>query len=103
MSNPTLVKARQVAAAHFQDAGRDDLARMILAGDLDDLPELAIASRALRDLAPMIERFERALAAYADEDFWGDGECYSALAFHDQGKIARAALSGEDILVYTAG
>lgn len=103
MAKRFLIEARQLAAAHFEDAGRDDLARMVLIGKGDDLPELAIALRALRDLAPKIERFERALAAYADEEFWGDGECYSALAFHDQGKVARAALAGEDALAYSAG
>jgi len=103
MANRTLLEARQLAAAHFQDAGREDLARMVVAGQGDDLPELTIALRAMHDLMPAIERFERALAAYADGDFWGDGEWYSTLAFHDQGKVARAALAGEDILAYSAG
>ncbi len=98
-----LVEARRVAAAYFREAGRDDIERAILAGQGDDFPEVQVALLALRDLGAKLERFERALNAYADKDFWGDGNCYAALAFHDQGEIARAALAGNDILAYTAG
>jgi hypothetical protein len=103
MPDRPLIEARKLVAAHFQAVGRDDLSRMILAGQGDDMPEMAIALQARRDLMSMVERFERALAAYADESFWGDGECYSSLAYYDQGQVARAALAGEDILAYTAG
>jgi hypothetical protein len=98
-----LAEARLIAAAHVRRAGRDDIGQMIVAGQGDDFPEVEIALATLRTVTGTIERFERALSAYADRDFWGDGDCHAALAFHDQGEIARAALAGTDILAYTAG
>ena len=98
-----LADARRIAAAHFHEVGRDDIERAVLAGQGDDFPEVQVALLAIRDLGTKLERFKRALDAYADRDFWGDGDCYAALAFHDQGEIARAALAGNDILAYTAG
>lgn len=98
-----LSEVRAIVCAHFRERGRDDMARMITAGHGDDFPEMDVALRVAKNLSRTLERFERALAAYADEEFWGEGNCYAALAFHDQGIIARAALAGEDVLAYTAG
>jgi hypothetical protein len=95
--------ARLLAAAYLRSRRRGDEARTIKQGGGDDFPEVELALLAVRSSQETIERLERALQTYADPQFWGDGECYSSLAFHDQGNFARAALAGRDLLHYTAG
>jgi len=101
MADPVLHKARKIVADHLAEAGRAGDTEIVLRGGGDDFPEMLVALRALRDAFATISRFERTLGAYADDDFWGDGDCHSALAFHDQGAFARATLGGKDPLAPT--
>jgi hypothetical protein len=103
MAESALIRARAIVAAHLDEAGRSNEAALILRGGGDDFPEMLVAVRAVREATGTIGRLERALDAYADEDFWGDGDCHAALAFHDQGAIARATLAGQDPLALPAG
>jgi len=101
MANPTLLKARAIVAAHLVDAGRRSDADLVLHGGGDDFPETLVALCAVRDALATLSRFERTLATYADGDFWGEGDCHAALAFHDRGAFARATLAGDDPLAAT--
>lgn len=86
--------ARQFVARYFVALDRDDLSRLVLSGDGDDLPELAAAAQALQGHAHTIARYEVALAQYAEPDFWDEALPGGALARHDRGEMARNVLAG---------
>lgn len=89
--------ARRAAAAHLTSAGRIDEASIVLEGGGDDFGEVRAAYRAISDVTERIERLERALGCYADPTFWCADSPEAALAFHDQGEIARSALNGKEL------
>jgi hypothetical protein len=103
MSASAIVAAREIAAEHLIESGRSGEADIVRKGGGDDFPEVQIALRAITRLAERIGRLERALDHYADEAFWGGGDCHAALAFHDSGTVARQTLDGKDPLAMPAG
>lgn len=92
-----LAEARALAAGYHEAHGRDDQARMIRAGGGDDFPEVQVALLAARAARPRIDLYRRALDNYADNGFWAGEFPEAALAFHDAGEIARAALAGREM------
>jgi hypothetical protein len=103
MSGSATLEARKIVAHHLEAAGRPYEAKIVARGGGDDFPEVIVAARALRSMSAELERLKRSLSAYADAGFWGNGDCHTALAFHDQGEIAREALMGRDPLAIPAG
>lgn len=92
-----LEEARRIAAEHLAAAGRGHDARAVLGGGADDFDEVLLALRALGAATARAERLGRALAVYAEAEFW-EGSCAEAsLAFHDGGAIARDAIAGRDL------
>lgn len=92
-----LKEARRIAAEHLAEAGRSGDAHAVLGGGGDDFAEVLVALRAIGVPTAHAERLGRALAVYADAEFW-EGSCAEAsLAFHDGGAIARAAIAGRDL------
>ncbi|WP_448663988.1 hypothetical protein ACG3SL_04725 [Sphingomonas sp. CJ20] len=95
---PTALEtARQIAADMLAQTGRADDARIVAHGGGDDFIEVRIALAAAGRTASRSALIERALRCYADPTFW-DGEPFeAALAYHDQGVIARAGLLGREM------
>jgi hypothetical protein len=92
-----VVEARSVAAHFLEAHGQDAQARIVRAGAGDDFPEVQVALLTLESLTRKLERYGRALGSYAAADFW-EAECpEAALAFHDRGEVARAALAGREL------
>jgi hypothetical protein len=86
--------ARQFAARYFAALKRDDLSRLVLAGDGDDFEEVQAAREVLAGHADRLARYELALTQYAEADFWDDATPGGALAGHDGGEMARNVLAG---------
>lgn len=86
--------ARAFAAEYVARLDRPDLARMVLAGEGDDFPEVIAAAALLAQQASRTERHLAALRAYADPDFWDEDLPGGSLASHDRGEIARNVLAG---------
>lgn len=103
MANPALLQARRIVEAHLIATGHGEMASVVARGDGDDFPEIALALRAVSQSTDVIARMKRTLSAYADHDFWGEGDFHASLAFHDLGEFARETLAGKDPLGYTAG
>jgi len=89
--------ARNIVAITLRASGREDLAKMMLQGAGDDLPELSATVAALTDLYGQHARLKQALQFYADESCWDDDLPGGALTMHDRGEVARNALLGRDI------
>lgn len=89
-----LVFARQFVAGNFAAMNRADLARLVLDGEGDDFAEIAAATRLLAAQFETLERYEVALAQYADPGFWDDSLPGGALARFDGGEMARNVLCG---------
>jgi len=90
-------EARRIAAGYLTTMGRPDDACVVREGNGDDYGEVRVALQALSETAARADRLERALACYADPTFW-EAECAeAALAFHDQGEIARSAFAGKEL------
>lgn len=90
-------KARRIAAELLIAKGRGDDARIVASGGGDDFAEVQIARCVTEATHAEVARLERALRCYADPSFW-DAECPEAsLAFHDEGEIARSALTGKEL------
>jgi hypothetical protein len=85
---------RAFAAEYLARLDRPDLARMVLAGQGDDFPEVIAAAALLARQAVQAERHVAALRAYADADFWDEDLPGGSLASHDRGEIARNVLAG---------
>ena len=103
MASAALLQARRIVEAHLAASGQAEMAHIVACGEGDDFPEIALALRAVSQAMDLIARMTRTLGAYADHDFWGEGDCHASLAFHDRGEFARQTLAGEDPLGYTAG
>jgi hypothetical protein len=89
--------ARDLAAALLRAEGKEDDAQRILNGQGDDYPEVKLASSAVAANLDRVARLERALRCYADPTFWDEENPDAALALHDRGEIARAALKGREL------
>ncbi|WP_019834376.1 hypothetical protein [Sphingomonas sp. PR090111-T3T-6A] len=90
-------KARKAAASYLAAQGKAVDAEIVRKGGGDDFPEVAIAVALLRQDGDELGRYERALRSYADPGFWDAEIAEAALAYHDQGLIARAALDGREL------
>lgn len=87
-------RARRFAASMLAANGRDDLAKMVLNGDGDDFPEVIAAAPLFQEQIDLSDRWEHALRAYADPDFWDDELPGGSLASHDRGEMAQNVLAG---------
>lgn len=87
-------QARRFAAEFLGGIGRDDLARLVLAGEGDDFPEVIAAAALFDRQGVQLARQEQALKTYADPDFWDDDLSGGSLASHDRGEMARNVLAG---------
>jgi hypothetical protein len=92
-----IARAREAAAAYLTAAGKLSDADIVRGGGGDDFPEVQIALALQRAQDAERRRYERALQSYADPDFWDAEPAEAALAYHDQGLIARAALAGSEL------
>lgn len=97
MADTALTEARRVAAEHLGQAGRTADAAIVARGGGDDFTEVILARRAASSTSDRADRLERALRCYADESFWEELGENAALAAHDRGEIARAALAGREL------
>lgn len=99
MSGPNrpIERARMIAASFLDARGQQHDAQAIRTGGGDDFAEVQIALSAVRDMLDRTTRLEAALATYADPGFWDPLLPEAALAFHDNGEIARAALAGKEL------
>ena len=86
--------ARALAGRYLADRGYPAEAALIDAGAGDDFAEVRLALDLLDRQDARIARYERALAAYADPDFWEGDLPGTALAESDRGDLARSALAG---------
>lgn len=96
-TRPTLSDnmAREFVANYFKGLSRDDLAKLVLDGNAEDFPELAVANGLLRTHSQTLSRYESALAQYADPSFWDEDAPGGALASYDAGEMARNVLRGK--------
>lgn len=79
----------------FYDAiNRPDLSEQIRAGKADDFPEIRSAAVLLNNETTRIDRYEEALAQYADPSFWDERISGGPLALFDGGEMARNVLAG---------
>ena len=92
----TIIIARDVAATTLLASGRPDLAKIVLSGSGDDLPEVSATAVALTELDADHDLLKQALQFYADESCWDDDLPGGALTMHDRGEIARTVLAGKD-------
>ncbi|WP_417611998.1 hypothetical protein [Parasphingorhabdus sp.] len=92
----TVIIARDIAATTLRATGRPDLAKMVLNGSGDDLPEVSATTAALTELHKGHDLLKQALQFYADESCWDDELPGGPLTMHDRGEIARAVLAGKD-------
>jgi hypothetical protein len=97
---PTILQARAFAADTLEGLGRRGDAAIIRSGGGDDFPEMGIALSVLNAAQERMRLLERALACYADMDFWEAEVTEGALAFYDRGEVARSALAGKDPLAH---
>lgn len=86
--------ARTFAADYMKAAGREDLSTLVRQGAGDDFPEVGLADDLLAAHARLLQRYEEALAQYADLGFWDDATPGGALVLHDNGQMARNVLAG---------
>lgn len=97
---PFIPSARDIAADALEALGRSGDAAIIRAGGGDDFPEVRAALAALSATQGRLVLLERALDHYADAAFWEAEIPEAALAYYDQGEIARGALAGKDLLAH---
>jgi hypothetical protein len=90
----TVKLARDFVANYFLAMKRADLALMVGKGEADDFAEIQAAIGLLGAHADKIARYESALAQYADQAFWDQAMPGGALAFHDNGEMARNVIAG---------
>lgn len=92
-----LDRARALAAELLTQRGQETDAGIVRQGGGDDFPEVRLAMALHKVFAPQLQRYERALQTYADDTFWEADIAEAALAYHDQGAVARAALDGKEL------
>ncbi len=92
-----LDRARLLAADFLVGHGQEEDARIVRQGGGDDFPEVQLALALQKAHAAKLRRYERALQTYADNAFWDAEITEAALAYHDQGAVARAALDGKEL------
>ncbi|HLY91530.1 MAG TPA: hypothetical protein VKQ27_21280 [Acetobacteraceae bacterium] len=92
-----LDQARLLAADFLVQHGQEADARIVRQGGGDDFPEVRLALALQKTHAAQLQRYERALRTYADGAFWDAEIAEAALAYHDQGAVARAALDGKEL------
>lgn len=86
--------AARLLCGIYDAMNRPDLSRMVRDGAADDFPEIRAVAQILAGEITRLDRYEEALAQYADPGFWEDWQPGGALAHHDQGEMARNVLSG---------
>ncbi len=92
-----LDQARELAAGFLTARGREAEAGIVRQGGGDDFPEVRLALAFQQANRAKLQRYERALHTYADTSFWDADVPEAALAYHDQGAVARAALAGREL------
>lgn len=92
-----LDQARLLAADVLARRGQDADAGIVRRGGGDDFPEVQLALALQKTHMAQLRRYERALRTYADATFWEGEMAEAALAYHDQGDVARAALDGKEL------
>lgn len=90
--------AREIAGTVMEARGRGEDAKVIRSGGGDDFAEVAIALAAIGSTRELLGRLDRAVRYYADPELWDEEGTGFSLAYYDQGLVARATLSGKDIL-----
>jgi hypothetical protein len=92
-----LARARAIVAAYFEAHGDPVQARIVRNGGGDDFPEVQVALLAQTAQQDELARYRRALALYADADFWDGDIPETTWALHDRGETARLALAGREL------
>lgn len=92
----SIERARHAAGRYLAERGYEEEARLASGGKGDDFAEVRIALQLIAHQDDRVRRYEKALSAYADKEFWGGDLPGTALADDDQGRIARYALAGVD-------